>query len=56
MSAGGDPSGDLGVPEDLSIGDGGAYVRVQTGCYVVTACEWQADIYDVTKIDLKLLP
>lgn len=56
MSAGGDPSGDLGVPEDLSIGDGGAYVRLQTGCYVVTACEWHADIYDVTKIDLKLLP
>jgi len=53
--AGGSPSGDSGVPDDLSIGDGGAYVRVPTGCYSVTACEWQTGIYDVTKIDLRLL-
>ena len=54
MSAGGSPSGESGVPDDLSIGDGGAYVRVPPGCYSVTACEWQTGIYDVTKIDLRL--
>lgn len=55
MSGGGSPSGADGVPEDLSIGDGGAYVRVPSGRYTVTACEWQTVIYDVTKIDLRLL-
>ena len=54
MSAGGSPVGESGVPEDLSIGDGGAYVRVPSGRYSVTACEWQTGIYDVTKIDLRL--
>jgi hypothetical protein len=54
MSAGGSPVGESGVPEDLSIGDGGAYVRVPSGYYSVTACEWQTSIYDVTKIDLRL--
>jgi hypothetical protein len=54
MSAAGSPSGDSGVPDDLSIGDGGAYFRVPTGSYSVTACEWQTGIYDVTKIDLRL--
>jgi hypothetical protein len=54
MAAGGNPSGDSGVPDDLSIGDGGAYVRVPKGAYSVTACEWQTGVYDVTKIDLRL--
>ena len=54
MSLGGTPSGAFGVPDDLSIGDGGAYIRVPLGCYSVTACEWQTDTYDVTKIDLRL--
>jgi len=55
VSAGGLPLGDSGSPDNLSIGDGGAYVHVPLGCYSVTACEWQTDIYDVTKIDLRLL-
>lgn len=54
MTAVGNPSGDSGVPNDLSIGDGGAYVRVSKGSYSVTACEWQSDTYDVTKIDFHL--
>lgn len=54
MTLAGSPSGDSGVPDDLSVGDGGGYVRVPTGCYFVTACEWQEGNYDVTKIDLKL--
>ncbi len=54
MSAGGLPVAGSGVPENLSIGDGGAYVRVPSGRYSVTACEWQTGIYDVTKIDLRL--
>ena len=54
MSAGGSPVGESGIPADLSIGDGGAYVRVPSGCYSITACEWQAGTYDVTKIDLIL--
>lgn len=56
MSAGGAPIGDSGVPDGLSIRDGGAYVSVPSGRYSVTACEWQAGSYDVTKLDLKLLP
>jgi hypothetical protein len=56
MSAGGRPSGDSGIPDDLSIGDGGAYVRVLSGRYSVSACEWQTGVYDVTKIDLRHLP
>ncbi len=56
MSAGGRPSGDSGIPDDLSIGDGGAYVRVPSGRYSVSACEWQTGVYDVTKIDLRHLP
>jgi len=54
MSAGGNPSGESGIPEDLSIGDGGAYIRVQTGSYSVTACEWQTDVCHVAKIDFIL--
>ena len=43
-----------GVPRPgLSIGDGGAYVRIQRGRYDITACEWQTDKFDVTKIDLR---
>ncbi len=56
MSAGGNPSGESGVPDDLSIGDGGAYVQVPVGNYTVTACEWQTDVCEVTKVDLKLQP
>lgn len=56
MSNAGNPLGDSGIPDDLSIGDGGAYVSAQNGCYVVTACEWRTDVYDVTKIDLMLQP
>jgi hypothetical protein len=46
------PNGQAGVPEALSIGDGGAYVRVLCGHYEVTACEWQTHQFDVTKLDL----
>ena len=56
MSSGGTPSGVFGVPHDLSIGDGGAYIRVPLGCYSVTACEWQTETYNITKIDLRLQP
>ena len=54
MSAGGNPSGESGIPDDLSIGDGGAFVKVPAGCYSVTACEWQTADNDVTKIDFRL--
>ena len=48
------PQGGRGVPDPgLSIGDGGAYVRVPCGRYEVTACEWQTDEFDITKIDLR---
>jgi hypothetical protein len=48
------PRGEDGVPEPgLSIGDGGAYVRVPCGRYEVTACEWQEEKFDVTKLDLR---
>ena len=56
MSAGGSPAGDSGVPDDLSIGDGGVYVKVPSGEYLVTAIGWLAGNYDVTKLDLTLLP
>ena len=48
------PQGARGVPEGLSIGDGGVYVRVVPGSYEITACEWHNDNYDVTKLDLRL--
>jgi len=54
MSFAGNPSGAFGIPDDRSIGDGGAYIRVLLGRYSVTACEWKTDAYDVTKIDLRL--
>jgi len=54
MSSGGIPLGEHGVPDDLSIGDGGAYIRIPPGRYSVTTCEWQTGTYDVTKIDLRL--
>jgi len=48
------PHGASGVPgPGLSIGDGGAYVHVPCGRYEVTACEWQADVFDITKLDLR---
>lgn len=48
------PRGAKGVPgPGLSIGDGGAYLRVPCGRYEVSACEWQTDTYDVTKLDLQ---
>lgn len=48
------PQDNRGVPAPgLSIGDGGAYVRVLCGRYAVTACEWQTDEFDVTKLDLR---
>ncbi len=56
MAAAGPPAGESGVPDDLSIGDGGVYVQIPCGHYSVSACEWQTGIYDVTKIDLKLQP
>jgi len=50
------PQGACGVPNPgLSIGDGGAYVRIPCGSYEVTACEWQTDRFDVTKVDLRRL-
>ena len=50
------PQGARGVPEPgLSIGDGGAYVRVLCGSYEVSNCEWQTGEFDVTKIDLRLI-
>ena len=49
------PQGAHGVPgPGLSIGDGGAYVRIPCGRYEVTACEWQKAESGVTKIDLRL--
>ncbi|RYD84978.1 MAG: hypothetical protein EOP84_03910 [Verrucomicrobiaceae bacterium] len=47
------PNGAEGVPTGLSIGDGGAYVRVPRGRYEITACEWQNGNFDVTKLDLR---
>jgi len=48
------PRGEHGVPEPgLSIGDGGAYVRIPCGRYEITTCEWQTDNFDVTKLDLR---
>jgi hypothetical protein len=48
------PHGPCGVPGPrLSIGDGGTYVRVPCGTYEVTACEWQSDGFDITKLDLR---
>lgn len=47
------PHGAEGVPEDLSIGDGGAYVRVPCGRYEITIYEWQNDDFDVTKPDVQ---
>lgn len=48
------PRGAQGVPgPGLSIGDGGAYVRIPWGRYEVTACEWQTDLFDITKLDLR---
>src|SRR6266436_1866107 len=40
-----------GVPPKQNWTD---YIRVPSGCYSVTACEWRTDTYDVTKIDLRL--
>lgn len=49
-----EPCGAHGVPDPgLSIGDGGAYVRIPCGRYEVTSCQWQTDKFDVTKIDLR---
>jgi hypothetical protein len=48
------PSGDSGIPDDLSIGDGGAYVKVAPGLYSVTACQWRSPNCDFTKMDLRL--
>lgn len=48
------PRGESGIPEPgLSIGDGGAYVRVPCGRYEVSACEWQAERFDIAKLDLR---
>jgi hypothetical protein len=47
------PHGAAGVPNGLSIGDGGAYVRVPSGRYAITTCEWQSENFDVTKLDLQ---
>lgn len=56
MTACGSPSGGSGAPDDLSMGGGGAYIKVPPGRYSVSACEWQAEKHDVTKIDLRLCP
>jgi hypothetical protein len=55
MSTGGGPLGDSGSLSSLTVGSGGAYVRVPSGRYGVSACEWQTEVYEVTKIDLRLL-
>jgi hypothetical protein len=48
------PHAAQGVPQPgLSIGDGGTYLRTPCGRYEVTACEWQAGNYDITKLDLR---
>ena len=48
------PQDSRGVPTPgLSIGDGGAYVRVPCGRYEITTCEWQSDECDITKLDLR---
>ena len=48
-----EPTGSEGVPEGLSIGDGGTYVRVPCGRYEISCGEWEEGNFDVTKLDLR---
>jgi hypothetical protein len=47
------PEGDQGVPDCQSIGDGAVYMRVPSGRYEVTSCEWETVEFAVTKLDLR---